>query len=139
MHAGVGVLPRHRAKYRGSTMSWNHCFIRLTAGALLSLCGVIGLLPEVAGYSPFGGSAWAQVNQRREAPPLKLNERAGQTDARVPKATEFESQTEGRSSSDAAPTQAEAEQGSNSAAEVRRVRAAVVRTLRRAQESFRAD
>jgi hypothetical protein len=137
MHAGVGVLPRHRAKYRGSTMSWNHCFI--TAGALLSLCGVVGLLPEVAGYSPFGGSAWAQVNERREAPALKLNERTDQTDARVPKAAESEPQTVGRSSIDAAPTQAEAEQGSNSAAEVRRVRAAVVRTLRRAQESSRAD
>ena len=132
-------------------MFWNQRFVGIAAGSLLTVCGMVALLPKPAGFSSLDGmAASAQVNERWEVPaaPPKPSAPEVQTDlqsasdkpaptAHTPKTTDSDSQTVGRSLSDGAAAQAAAEEGSKSAAEVRRVRAAVLRTLRRTQESFR--
>jgi hypothetical protein len=128
----------------------NQRLVRITAGLMFSVCGIVVALPRVTGYSSFDGTAPAQgTHERREAPAAAPEQKAseGKSDLQksaAPRTSEKATQppiapapeTTGRASShDAAAEDAARE--SKSTAEARRVRAAVARTLRRTHELFR--
>lgn len=131
-------------------MLWNQRLVRITVGSLLSVCGMVVVLPKVPGHLSLNGTAPAQgFNERWEAPAAAAENKPSEgrldlhkavapqaSEKATPPSSAEEPETTGRSSShDAAAGDAARE--SKSAAEARRVRAAVSRTLRRTHELFR--
>jgi hypothetical protein len=128
----------------------NQRLVRITAGLMFSVCGIVVALPRVTGYSSRDGTAPAQgMHERWEAPAAAPEQKVSEgrsdrlksaapqvSEKATPPTTAQAPETTGRSSSHDAAAE-DAAQESKSAAEARRVRAAVSRTLRRTHELFR--